>query len=127
MKSLDRIVILNLALVLAHQVDAAYWHEWEMFQVPGGIQAFAALNVLIFLFLLSSLVPIVQRRPSGFRCSLLIAAACASVFPIHAGFALAGFPQFHLPFSIFPIAATFLVSLLQAVLTLRMRVDFGDA
>jgi hypothetical protein len=93
MKSLDRVVILNLALVLAHQVDAAHWHEWEMFRLPGGIQLFAALNALIFVFLLSSVVPVIQRRRPGFGCSLAIAALCASVLPIHAGFALAGFPS----------------------------------
>lgn len=32
---LNTVVILNLALVLTHQVDGAYWHEWEMFQLPG--------------------------------------------------------------------------------------------
>jgi len=38
-----------------------------------------------------------------------------------------GLPQFHLRFSLFLIAATFLVSVLQAVLTLRMRNDFIGA
>jgi hypothetical protein len=82
---------------------------------------------LIFVFLLSSFVPVIQRRRRGFGCSLGIAALCASVLPIHAGFALAGFPQFHLPFSIFLIAATFPVSMLQAVLTFRIRTDFSGA
>jgi Kef-type K+ transport system membrane component KefB len=127
MKFLDKIVILNLALVFTHQVDAAYWHEWEMFALPGGIQLFNALNVLIFLLLLGWLAPVIQRRASGFRCSLAIAAICGSVLPIHAGFALAGYPQFDLPFSIFLIAATFSVSIAQTVMTLRARHAFDSA
>src|SRR5687767_10445014 len=63
--SLNRIVVLNLALVSTHQVDAAYWREWEMFELPGGIQLFNALNVVIFLVVLSCFVAVVQRRPSG--------------------------------------------------------------
>lgn len=98
MLSLNHIIVLNLALVLTHQVDAAFWREWEMFGLPGGIQLFNAINVGIFLAVLFCFVSVIQRRPSGFRCSLVIALLCASVLPIHAAFALSGFIQFHLPF-----------------------------
>jgi hypothetical protein len=125
MTLLDKTAILNLALALTHQVDAAYWREWEMFGLPGGIQLFNALNVLIVIVLLVWLVAVVRRRKSGFLCSLLMATVCALVFPIHAAFALAGFEQFHLPVSIFLIVATFLVSILQVALTLRARREFG--
>ncbi|MFD0737722.1 DUF6713 family protein [Lysobacter koreensis] len=125
MLSLNHIIVLNLALVLTHQVDAAFWREWEMFGLLGGIQLFNALNVVIFLVVLSCFVAVIQRRPSGFRCSLAIALLCASVLPIHAAFALSGFSQFHLPFSVFLIVATFLVSIVQVALTVRARQEFG--
>jgi hypothetical protein len=127
MLSLNRVTVLNLALVLTHQVDAAFWREWEMFGLPGGIQLFNALNVVVFLVVLFCFVAVIQRRPSGFRCSLIIALLCASVLPIHAAFALSGFTQFHLPFSVFLIVATFAVSVVQVVLTFRARHEFGGA
>ena len=127
MLSLNRVIILNLALVLAHQVDAAFWREWEMFGLPGGIQLFNALNVVIFLVVLSCFVTVIQRRSNGFRCSLIIALLCASVLPIHAAFALSGFTQFHLPFSVFLIGATFATSIVQVALTFRARHEFGGA
>jgi hypothetical protein len=34
---LNKIIVLNLTLLITHQIDAAYWHEWEMFALPGGI------------------------------------------------------------------------------------------
>lgn len=123
---LNKVVILNLALVLTHQVDAAYWHEWEMFQLPGGIQLNNFINVLAFIALLYLFVPVVQRKASGMTCSLVIAAISALVLPIHAGFAIAGHQQFHLPFSIFIIAGTFLLSILQVVFTYRAHLEFGD-
>jgi hypothetical protein len=49
----------------------------------------------------------------------------ALVLPIHTGFAIAGYQQFHLPFSIFIIVGTFLLSILQVVLTYRTRLEFG--
>ena len=122
---LNKVVILNLALVLTHQVDGAYWHEWEMFQLPGGIQLNNFINVLTFVALLYLFVPIVQRKASGMTCSLVIAAISALVLPIHAGFAIAGYQQFHLPFSIFIIVGTFLLSILQVVLTYWARSEFA--
>ena len=122
---LNKVVILNLALVLTHQVDGAYWHEWEMFQLPGGIQLNNFINVLTFVALLYLFIPVVQRKGSGITCSLVIAAISALVLPIHVGFAIAGYQQFHLPFSIFIIVGTFLLAILQVVLTHRARLEFG--
>ena len=127
MHVLDRVTALNLSLVMAHQADAAYWEEWEMFGIPGGIQVFTLFNLGAFALLLWCFVAVVKRRPSGLRASFVIAALSGVVLPIHAAFALAGFTQFHLPVSIAVIAGTFVVSLWQAILTWRARSEFADA
>ena len=49
MRVLDRVTALNLALIMAHQADAAYWEEWEIFGLPGRIQFFDLFNVVVFL------------------------------------------------------------------------------
>ena len=71
MRALDRVSTLNLALVMAHQADAAYWKEWEMFGLPGGIQLFNLFNLGAFLLLLGCFASVVARRPgrlSSFAC-----------------------------------------------------------
>lgn len=127
MLTLNRIAILDIALVFAHQGDAACWHEWEMFGLPGGIQLFNLFNVLVFVLVLALFVPVVQRRPAGFTCSMAIAALCASVLPIHTGFALAGFEQFHLPVSIALIGATFVAAIAHGAMTWGARREFAAA
>lgn len=127
MLTLNPVVMLNLALVLTHQVDAAYWHEWDMFHLPGGIQLFNAFNLVIFVLVLYCYTQVVQRRRAGFQCSLVIALLSGIVMPIHAAFASMGFEQFNLPFSIFLIAATFIVSVLQIILTHKARDEFNAA
>lgn len=124
---LDKVVVLNLSALITHQVDAAFWHEWSLFGIPGGIQFFDVFNFFLFWLLLTGLPAIVKRQPSGLRWSLLIAATSAAVLPIHAGFALAGHEEFHLPVSVLAIVATFLFSLWQAVLTVRCRAEFQAA
>lgn len=121
---LDRIVVLNLSLLIAHQIDAAWWQEWEMFRLPGGIQLFNVLNVIIFIVLLAGMIAVIRRAASGYVWSLVIAGACALVLPIHTGFALTGHEQFHLPVSIFLIVATFVGAITQILITLRCRGEF---
>ena len=111
---------------ITHQVDAAYWHEWEMFSIPGGIQFFNIFNLVLFVLLGACFVAVVERRASGFLGSIVIATTSALVLPIHAGFALAGFTQFHLPVSIVVIMATFVASVVQVLITLNQRSEFGD-
>jgi hypothetical protein len=121
---LDRVAALNLSLVMAHQADAAYWREWEMFGLPGGIQFFTVFNLAAFMLLLWCFAALVSRRRTGLRASFLIAGLSGVVLPIHTGFALAGFEQFHLPVSIAVIVGTFVVSVWQAILTWRARPEF---
>jgi hypothetical protein len=127
MLTLNRIVILNIALVFTHQVDAAFWHEWDMFGLPGGIQLFNIFNLVIFVVVLACFVQVIQRSPAGFRCSFVIAALSGIVMPIHAILASMGLEQFNLPVSLFLIAATFVVSAIQIILTYRARAEFGGA
>jgi hypothetical protein len=33
----------NATLLCVHEIDSAYWHEWSLFGIPGGIQLFLTL------------------------------------------------------------------------------------
>jgi len=124
MRLLDRVAALNLSLVMAHQADAAYWKEWEMFGLPGGIQLFTLFNVAAFLLLLWLFSAVIARQRTGLQGSFLIAGLSGVVLPIHAAFAFAGYAEFHLPVSIAVIIGTFVVSIWQAILTWRARTEF---
>lgn len=124
---LDRLLILTLALIIGHQIDAAYWHEWEMFALPGGIQLFDAINVILFVPLLAAFIAAVRRSANGYRCTQLIGAIGLIISPIHAGFALAGFPQFHLPVSVALIIAPSICGALLLLTAARHRDDFDLA
>lgn len=124
-RRLDQVAVANLACLITHQIDAAYWHEWDMFHVPGGIQVFNVLNAVIFVGLLACLVALVRRQPGGWWASWVLVAASGVVLPIHGGFALAGHTEFALPVSVLVIVGTAVLAVWQAVLTLRHRAAFG--
>ena len=41
--------LLNFALLFSHEIDSAFWKEWDLFGIPGGIQVFLFLNFLLLL------------------------------------------------------------------------------
>lgn len=64
-KCLNPLYMLNLALLPKHEIHSAYWHEWEMFHLPGGIQIFATLNLLLLLMFIVGLERVIRlaRKP----------------------------------------------------------------
>ncbi len=115
--TLRRLYVLNLAVLAAHEVDSAYWHEWELFRLPGGSQLFVALNLALFAVFLHGLVRLVEGRRSGLWYSLALAAAGLFAAVLHSTFLALGHPEFTAPVSLALLAATTVLSLAQARIT----------
>jgi hypothetical protein len=77
---------LNLALLATHQVDAAFWHEWDVFGVPGGIHFFLAFNLLAVFGLALGLVTIAKQSKGARLASRLSAGLGLVTVAIHAVF-----------------------------------------
>ncbi|WP_317847353.1 DUF6713 family protein [Pseudomonas sp. HTZ2] len=97
---MERSYFVTMLALILHQIDAAYWQEWEMFFLPGGVQGFLLFNSLAIPVLLVGYRNVLL----GTANAMVFAKVCAglgllTVF-IHTGFGLAGFHQFHLPASI---------------------------
>lgn len=89
----------TMLFLILHQIDAAYWREWEMFHLPGGVQGYLVFNFAAIAIVLVGYRHVLTNTP-GAR---LFAGVCAALgivtFAIHAGFAATGAAQFHLPLS----------------------------
>jgi hypothetical protein len=55
--------VANLALLATHQADAAYWHEWDVLGVPGGLPFFLLFTVAAVALLGTGLVRVAEGRP----------------------------------------------------------------
>ena len=87
---MDRWYTATLLSLIVHQIDAAYWHEWEMFHVPGGIQGFLLFIVLAAGLLLHGYRQVALAAPQARRYALLCGGIGVLTAPLHAGFAAAG-------------------------------------
>jgi NADH:ubiquinone oxidoreductase subunit 3 (subunit A) len=118
-RALSWLYITNATLLATHEIDSAFWHEWEMFRLPGGLQLFLVLNagLLLVMFYGCGRVSRSERGTKGF--SYILAAAGLLTFGIHMAFIASGHPSFRTPVSVGLLIAIFLVSILQIVVVTR--------
>ncbi|QTN30206.1 hypothetical protein HZ993_10580 [Rhodoferax sp. AJA081-3] len=100
----------NATVLITHQIDAAFWHEWELFRIPGGNQVNLLLNIPIIALVLYAHSRVVADVHTGMFFYKLLAALGFLTCAIHAGFMLAGHAAFVQPVSIGLLVATFVLS-----------------
>jgi len=110
---LHGLYLLNATVLITHEIDSAFWQEWELFGLPGGIQLFLVLNLLIILLVLYGQQALVRGKPAGILMSWVLVAGGLFAAGIHSYFILSGDLAFRQPMSVFLLGATFLLSLLQ--------------
>ncbi|MDP3651222.1 MAG: hypothetical protein Q8R67_06000 [Rhodoferax sp.] len=108
----------NATVLLTHQIDAAYWHEWELFRIPGGNQVNLILNIPIIALVLYAHSRVVADVHAGLGFYQLLAALGFLTVGIHGFFFWQGHTSFHQPMSIVLLAATCVLSAWQ-LLALR--------
>ncbi len=119
--------LLNTAVLLTHEVDSAFWKEWEMFGLPGGLRLFLVLNLGLALAALYGFRELLRGARSGPWFAFALAAAGLFAVAIHSWFLATGHPQFRDSVSIGILAATLLLSVPQAVVAVReLRHNRGE-
>lgn len=114
-KLISWLYLVNATILITHQIDAAYWHEWDLFGMPGGIQLNLLLNIPLVMLILFGQQCLTQGRAAGFVFSWLLVAEGIIAVSIHSYFLLQGDDAFRLPVSLGLLATTFCFSLAQAI------------
>ena len=107
----------NAVLLIIHEIDSAYWKEWELFKLPGGITGFLWLHIPIVGAILYGLIEVHLGTFVGIGFSYLICAGGVFAFSIHTYFLRKGKDEFKAPVSIITLVALLLVSITQLVIT----------
>lgn len=113
------VYILNLTLLILHEMDSAYWKEWNLFNLGGGISLFLALHFPIIAIALYGLVILPQRTFETLGISMVLGIAGIGALLIHSYFIKKGRPEFKTATSLTILGATALASLAQIVLTAK--------
>lgn len=116
------IYLLNAVLLIAHEIDSAYWEEWKLFRLPGGVSLFVMLHLPLLAIILYGLVLIERMASGGLIISLILALSGLFAFNIHRYFIRKGHDEFTIPTSQFLLWATLIVSLAQVGVTIYLLV-----
>ncbi len=112
---LSWLYLVNATILITHQIDAAYWHEWDLFGMPGGIQLNLLLNIPLVMLVIFGQKCITQGCPTGLLFSWLLVVGGLIAVSIHSYFLWQGDDAFRLPVSLGLLATTFILSLAQAI------------
>lgn len=121
--TLEKLYFGTMSLLIFHQIDAAYWKEWEMFYLPGGIQGYLLFNIIVIPLVLIGYKKLLTKSPSANIYSYLCGALGILTFLIHSGLALFGAEQFDLPLSMLIIVLCLISGSWQVLITYRQPVN----
>ena len=120
---MEKSYLITATLLILHQIDAAYWHEWEMVSLPGGIQGFLLFNILAIPLLLIGYKHILKSTATAIKSSYICAGVGLLLFFAHAVFLLLGYEQFRLPLSLAIIGLCLISSIWQISLTMKVKLS----
>jgi hypothetical protein len=122
-KILFWVYLVNAVLLILHEIDSAYWREWELFHLPGGATGFLLVHFPVLFLVLYGLVLVFQRATAGLTLSLILSLAGVFAFSIHVYFIRRGRDEFKSPISLSILVATLVVSLVQVAITVYLLVQ----
>lgn len=105
----------NCTMLICHEIDSAYWHEWKLFHLPGGITGFLVFNLAVIPPFLLGFVYVAQKTAAGLVFSAAVAAVGVFTFSIHTFFLAKGRKEFRTPASIAILIIILASSIVQAL------------
>ena len=116
-KILFWLYLTNTILLITHEIDSAFWKEWELFKLPGGIGGFLIMHFPLLFLILYGLVLVWEQSLLGLIVSLVLSAGGIFAFCIHTVFIRRGRHEFNTPISRFILTLMLGVSTIQAAVT----------
>ena len=108
----------NSVLLINHEIDSAYWKEWNLFKLPGGSTGFLILHFPLLFLILLGLILVYGHSSWGLIFSFVLCFGGLFAFSVHTYLLGKGRPEFNKPISKFILVAILLVSLVQLATTL---------
>ena len=110
------VYLLNSVLLIVHEIDSAYWEEWVLFRLPGGLNSFLILHIPLIGILMIGLLEVSSETWIGSIIYVIVALGGVFAFSIHTYFLRKGDEKFRTPISQGLLYFILVVSLIQFLL-----------
>jgi len=114
------VYLINAVLLINHEIDSAYWKEWNLFKVPGEITGFLIVHFPLLFLVLYGLIKVYQQSFTGLIFSIFLGISGLFAFSAHMYFIKKGHDEFKIPISLFILIFTLILSLIQLGITLYL-------
>ena len=111
--------------MINHEIDSAYWKEWELFRLPGGINGFLIIHFPLLFLVLYGLVLVNREVFAGLIFSLILSGGGLFAFGIHSYFIKKGHRQFTTTISKLILRSTLITSIFQGGLTTYLLLNYA--
>ncbi len=111
------IYTINLTLLIIHEIDSAYWKEWVLFKLPGGISFFLFIHFPIIFIALYGMIQVYIFNTIGFVFSYIVAFSGIVCFLLHSYFLRKGHKEFSTFISRALLSTILFVSITQIFIT----------
>ncbi len=116
------VYIVNAVFLINHEVDSAYWKEWNLIGLPGGITLFLLIHFPLFFLIIYGAVLIDRGAPSGLIYSLVVGLVGIIAFSLHTYLIKKGRDEFKTPMSQFILKSTLIISVAQLGMTIYLLI-----
>jgi hypothetical protein len=108
----------NAVLIIDHEIESAYWKEWDLFHLPGQITGFVIIHIPVLALILLGGIMLYLQNTYGYILSVVLSAGGIFAFSAHTYFIKKGRPEFTLPISKILLSSILGLSLIQMVLSI---------
>ena len=111
------VYLINAVFIINHEIESAYWKEWNLFKLKGGITGFLLFHFPIIFLVLYGLIWLAEGKWMGYVMSFLLSAGGIFAFVIHSYFLRKGGKEFRFLISRIILFTTLVLSAAQIALT----------
>ena len=112
----------NLILLIIHEMDSAYWHEWKLFNLKGGIEGFLIIHIPMLAAFFYGFIEVFKMSLMGIIFSIILSIIGIGAFFIHRYFIKKGHEEFTTPVSQGILQSVLVVSIIQLAFTIYILI-----
>jgi len=118
------VYLINSTILINHEIDSAYWQEWKLIDLNDktGVNGFLIIHFPMIFTVLLGLVFVYEDKFAGMIISLILSACGLFAFFFHFYHIHKGRPEFTTLISKGMIISTFIISIIQIILTLKQMI-----